>query len=78
MSDPCLSQSARWGVCGKSRVGNHGSFNSLGIVEQAHQSIYGLQEPMLELLHKYLDSKGKQAKLKSPNELQVGQRVVLA
>eukprot|EP00891_Asterochloris_glomerata_P003679 jgi/Astpho2/3679/gw1.00060.3.1_t len=29
------------------------------------------QEPMLELLHKYLDSKGKQAKLKSPNELQV-------
>lgn len=28
------------------------------------------QEPMLELLHKYLDSKGKQAKLKSPNELQ--------
>ena len=28
---------------------------------------------MLELLHKYLDSKGKQAKLKSPNELQVGQ-----
>ena len=33
---------------------------------------------MLELLHKYLDSKGKQAKLKSPNELQVGQRAVLA
>ena len=33
---------------------------------------------MLELLHKYLDSKGKQAKLKSPNELQVGHRVVLA
>ncbi|KAL4445780.1 hypothetical protein ABPG77_008979 [Micractinium sp. CCAP 211/92] len=28
------------------------------------------QEPLLALLHKYLDSKGKQAKLKSPNELQ--------
>ena len=26
---------------------------------------------MLELLHKHLDSKGKQAKLKSPQELQV-------
>ena len=26
---------------------------------------------MLELLHKNLDSKGKQAKLKSPQELQV-------
>ncbi|KAI3438574.1 hypothetical protein D9Q98_001000 [Chlorella vulgaris] len=28
------------------------------------------QEPLLALLHKYLDSKGKQAKLKSPVELQ--------
>jgi inositol hexakisphosphate/diphosphoinositol-pentakisphosphate kinase len=28
------------------------------------------QEPLLALLHKHLDSKGKQAKLKSPNELQ--------
>lgn len=28
------------------------------------------QEPLLALLHRYLDSKGKQAKLKSPNELQ--------
>lgn len=28
------------------------------------------QEPLLALLHKYLDSKGKQAKLKSPQELQ--------
>ncbi len=52
--------------------------NSFGVLEQSHQFIYGLQEPMLELLHKYLDSKGKQAKLKSPNELQVGDRVVLA
>ena len=47
-------------------------------LDQSHQFINGLQEPMLELLHKYLDSKGKQAKLKSPNELQVGQLVVLA
>ena len=30
-----------------------------------------VQKPMLELLHKNLDSKGKQAKLKSPQELQV-------
>ncbi|KAI8107858.1 hypothetical protein M9435_002885 [Picochlorum sp. BPE23] len=28
------------------------------------------QQPMLDLLHKYLDAKGKQAKLKSPKELQ--------
>lgn len=28
------------------------------------------QAPLLALLHKYIDSKGKQAKLKSPNELQ--------
>jgi inositol-hexakisphosphate/diphosphoinositol-pentakisphosphate 1-kinase len=28
------------------------------------------QAPLLDLLHKYMDSKGKQAKLKSPNELQ--------
>ncbi|GAB4823839.1 hypothetical protein N2152v2_010885 [Parachlorella kessleri] len=28
------------------------------------------QAPLLDLMHKYLDSKGKQAKLKSPNELQ--------
>ena len=26
---------------------------------------------MLDLLHKHIDGKGKQAKLKSPNELQV-------
>jgi hypothetical protein len=31
-----------------------------------------LQEPILELLRKHIDSKGKQAKLKSPAELQVG------
>jgi len=30
-----------------------------------------LQEPILELLRKHIDSKGKQAKLKSPAELQV-------
>ena len=29
------------------------------------------QEPILELLRKHVDSKGKQAKLKSPAELQV-------
>ena len=29
-----------------------------------------MQKPMLDLLHKNLDSKGKQAKLKSPQELQ--------
>ena len=29
------------------------------------------QEPILELLRKHMDSKGKQAKLKSPAELQV-------
>lgn len=29
-----------------------------------------VQKPMLDLLHKHLDSKGKQAKLKSPQELQ--------
>ena len=29
-----------------------------------------LQKPMLDLLHKHLDNKGKQAKLKSPQELQ--------
>lgn len=28
------------------------------------------QKPFLDLFHKYIDSKGKQAKLKSPNELQ--------
>lgn len=28
------------------------------------------QEPLLDLFHKYMDGKGKQAKLKSPNELQ--------
>lgn len=28
------------------------------------------QEPLLELLRKHLDAKGKQAKLKSPSELQ--------
>lgn len=28
------------------------------------------QAPMLDLLHKHLDAKGKQAKLKSPQELQ--------
>ena len=27
---------------------------------------------MLDLLHRHIDGKGKQAKLKSPNELQVG------
>ena len=30
-----------------------------------------LQAPILDLLHRHLDGKGKQAKLKSPNELQV-------
>lgn len=30
-----------------------------------------LQAPMLDLLHRHIDGKGKQAKLKSPNELQV-------
>lgn len=30
-----------------------------------------VQAPMLDLLHRYIDGKGKQAKLKSPNELQV-------
>lgn len=29
-----------------------------------------MQEPLLELLRKHMDSKGKQAKLKSPQELQ--------
>jgi len=29
-----------------------------------------LQEPLLQLLRKHMDSKGKQAKLKSPAELQ--------
>ncbi len=31
-----------------------------------------MQEPLLALLRKHLDAKGKQAKLKSPAELQVG------
>ena len=30
-----------------------------------------VQAPMLDLLHRHIDGKGKQAKLKSPNELQV-------
>jgi len=30
----------------------------------------GVQEPILALLRKHIDSKGKQAKLKSPQELQ--------
>ena len=30
-----------------------------------------VQEPLLALLRKHLDAKGKQAKLKSPAELQV-------
>lgn len=29
-----------------------------------------VQAPMLELMHKHMDAKGKQAKLKSPAELQ--------
>jgi hypothetical protein len=29
-----------------------------------------MQAPMLELMHKHMDAKGKQAKLKSPAELQ--------
>lgn len=40
------------------------------------------QEPMLALLRKHIDSKGKQAKLKSPQELQelldVTRQLVLA
>ena len=34
-----------------------------------------LQEPILELLSKHVDSKGKQAKLKSPAELQASDPV---
>ena len=30
-----------------------------------------MQAPILDLLHRHIDGKGKQAKLKSPNELQV-------
>jgi hypothetical protein len=29
-----------------------------------------LQEPLLDLLRRHMDAKGKQAKLKSPSELQ--------
>ncbi len=37
-----------------------------------------VQAPMLDLLHRHIDGKGKQAKLKSPNELQVQLRSCLS
>ena len=38
---------------------------------QLVEACVSVQAPMLDLLHRHIDGKGKQAKLKSPNELQV-------
>ncbi len=42
----------------------------LAISECGHDFIICMQAPLLDLLVKHMDAKGKQAKLKSPQELQ--------